>query len=60
MPWKLCAQMSVKDEFVRLMQTGNLSMSEVCRRYRISRRIGSKWLRRYDAKGRDGLDRQPA
>jgi putative transposase len=30
-------------------------MSELCARYGVSRRIGYKWLARYDAEGRRGL-----
>ena len=58
MPWKVCDRMSVREEFVRLVQAGNLSKSELCRRYGISRRTGYKWLKRYESEGREGLSDQ--
>jgi len=41
--------------FVRDAQRNHLTMSELCARYGVSRRIGYKWLARYDAEGRGGL-----
>lgn len=41
--------------FVRDAQRDHFTMSELCARYGVSRRIGYKWLMRYDAEGRTGL-----
>jgi len=41
--------------FIRDAQGDRYTMSELCARYGVSRRIGYKWLARYDAEGRAGL-----
>jgi transposase InsO family protein len=41
--------------FVRDAQRNHFTMSELCARYGVSRRIGYKWLARYDTEGRAGL-----
>lgn len=41
--------------FVRDAQRSHFTMSELCARYGVSRRVGYKWLARYDAEGRGGL-----
>ena len=42
-------------QFVRDALSDRFTMSELCARYSVSRRIGYKWLARYDADGRRGL-----
>ena len=42
-------------QFVRDAQRDRFTMSELCARYGVSRRIGYKWLARYEADGRRGL-----
>jgi transposase InsO family protein len=42
-------------QFVRDAQRERFTMSELCARYGVSRRIGYKWLARYEAEGRRGL-----
>jgi transposase InsO family protein len=42
-------------EFVRLAEQGGVSMTELCRRFGISRETGYQHLRRYQAEGVDGL-----
>lgn len=44
--------------FVRDAQSDRFTMSDLCARYGVSRRIGYKWLARYDADGRRGLANQ--
>ncbi len=41
--------------FVRDALSDRFTMSELCARYGVSRRVGYKWLARYDADGRRGL-----
>jgi putative transposase len=41
--------------FVRDAQRNHFTMRELCARYGVSRRVGYKWLARYDAEGRAGL-----
>lgn len=53
MPWKDCSAMSQRSEFVRLAQGCNVS--QLCRRFGISRKTGYKWLARFQAGGDPGL-----
>lgn len=55
MPWKEATQMELKTEFVMLADQSNANMSQLCRRFGISRPTGYKWLARYRAGGLDGL-----
>lgn len=55
MPWTVCDAMSVRREFVALAGVEGANMSELCRRFGISRRVGYKWLGRYEADGEAGL-----
>lgn len=41
--------------FVRDALSDRFTMSELCARYGVSRRVGYKWLARYDTDGRRGL-----
>ena len=45
-----------REEFVRLAAGSGVSLSELCRRFGVSRSNGYKWLRRYEAQGRAGLE----
>jgi len=42
-------------QFIRDAQRDQFTMSELCARYGVSRRIGYKWVARYEAEGRAGL-----
>ena len=42
-------------QFVRDALSDRFTMAELCARYGVSRRIGYKWLARYDTEGRGGL-----
>jgi transposase-like protein len=55
MPWKESVAMDERLQFVRDALSDRFTMSELCARYGVSRRIGYKWLARYDADGRRGL-----
>ena len=44
MPWKEVTTMSLRLEFVRLALHEDANMSELCRRFGISRKTGYKWL----------------
>ena len=41
--------------FIRDAESDRFTMSELCARYGVSRRVGYKWLARYEADGRRGL-----
>jgi hypothetical protein len=47
--------MDERPQFVRDALRDRFTMSELGARYKVSRRIGYKWLARYDAEGRRGL-----
>jgi transposase-like protein len=63
MPWQELSMMRQREEFVRLAMAAGANVSELCRRFGISRAKGYKWLERYRAEGRAGLadrSRRPA
>lgn len=56
MPWKKNqTPMELKTEFVQMANKPNSNMSQLCRRYDISRKTGYKWLARYRKEGLEGL-----
>ncbi len=55
MPWKESVAMDERLQFVREALRDRFTMSELCARFGVSRRIGYKWLARYEADGRRGL-----
>jgi transposase InsO family protein len=48
--------MEERQAFVRDALSDRFTMSELCARYGVSRRIGYKWLARLEAEGRPGLE----
>ena len=59
MPWKVTDAMSLRLELVNLMQRDGANVSELCRRFGISRNVAYKWLRRAQS-DKDLADRLPA
>ena len=55
MPWKESGPMDERQQFVRDAMRDHFTMRELCARYGVSRRVGYKWLARYEAEGRGGL-----
>jgi transposase InsO family protein len=55
MPWQEQSIMSLRAEFVQLVNQGGISFAETCRRFGISRPTGYKWWSRYLQHGLDGL-----
>lgn len=49
MPWQTFDLMSRREEFLTLAALGAVSFSELCRRFRISRKTGYKWRQRHHA-----------
>jgi transposase InsO family protein len=47
--------MDERQAFVRDALSDRFTMSELCARYGVSRRVGYKWLARFEAEGRPGL-----
>src|SRR5437773_3334672 len=46
MPWEVCNAVSKREEFVRFAVSGEVNLSELCRRFGVSRVTGYKWLGR--------------
>lgn len=55
MPWKAVTVMSQRKEFVSLALAEDANISELCRRFGISRKTGYKWIERFHAEGDAGL-----
>lgn len=55
MPWMETCSMKEKMRFVMARDRGVYTMSELCERYRISRKTGYKWLNRFEEEGLEGL-----
>lgn len=53
MPWKEIGAMSQRKEFVGLANRKGANVSELCRRFEISRKNGYKWMNRAKAGGAD-------
>lgn len=63
MGWKESDRVSERLEFVRLAEQGGCTMTELCRRFGVSRKTGYKWLGRMQEEGVVGLEdrsRRPA
>jgi len=55
MPWKVQSLMSAKKELVSLASSAQNGISELCRRFKISRKTAYKWIDRYAVEGESGL-----
>ena len=56
MPWKEVTLMSLRMEFISLALVGECNISQLCRRFGISRKTGYKWIARYCTEDRAGLE----
>jgi transposase InsO family protein len=56
MPWRELTVTDQREEFVKLALAPGANISELCRRFGIARSCGHKWVGRYLAEGRTGLD----
>jgi transposase len=55
MPWEEATNMSLRTEFIHLAKQESANVSDLCRRFGISRKTGYKWLKRYEQGGESGL-----
>lgn len=55
MPWKEICPMEERTQFIVDCLRSELTMSELCRKYEISRKTGYKWWGRFEADGRANL-----
>jgi putative transposase len=58
MPWKAESLVDHREQFVRDCLASRFPVTEACQRYDISRKTGYKWLARFLAGGRPGLEDQ--
>ena len=56
MPWKKELPMEQRERFVILAQSDRYTKTELCEQFGISRKTGHKWLSRYEAEGKKGLE----
>lgn len=56
MPWKVQNVSEVRTELVQLMSAEGVNVSELCRRFGVSRKTAYKWLERSQEAGREGLE----
>jgi transposase InsO family protein len=47
MPWQEASQMMLREEFVGLAERVGCKISELCRRFGVSRKTGYKWINRF-------------
>jgi transposase-like protein len=55
MPWPTESVVAVRERLVLSALGGGESFAAICRRFRVARSTGYKWLRRYRERGRSGL-----
>lgn len=55
MAWREVSVMNQRIEFVTLALAEGTNISELCQRFRISRKTGYKFLNRYKEQGKEGL-----
>lgn len=55
MSWKAVDTVSLRLEFVELAMKDGANISELCRRFGVSRTTGYKWIRRFTEEGSKGL-----
>jgi len=56
MPWIEESPMEQRERFTILAQSDRYTKKELCEQFGISRKTGHKWLSRYRAEGRKGLE----
>ena len=56
MPWMETCAVELRESLVLAMLAGEASVAELCRRAGVSRKTAYKWLQRYKADGRVGLE----
>jgi len=58
MPWKEAKLMSLRTEFIILVEKVDTNFSQLCRQFGISRKTGYKWLKRFREGGKAALVNQ--
>src|SRR4026209_538432 len=55
MPWKTKSEQEQRYELVRAMEAGTETITDLSRRWQVSRKTAYKWLERYQPGGMHGL-----
>lgn len=55
MPWKVISPMSQRREFVSFAMQPDANISDLCRKFEVSRKAAYKWLDRYRSGGEEAL-----
>ena len=55
MPWAETSPMEERVRFIANYRAGLYSMTELCEQFRVSRKTGYQWVRRFDEEGAEGL-----
>ena len=55
MPWSQTSPMDQRLQFIADYQRTPCTMTELCEHFRISRKTGYKWIKRFEAEGPTGL-----
>lgn len=55
MPWKTATQMEQRQQLAILAKTGEFTVTELSRRFGVSRRTAHKWIGRFESEGLEGL-----
>src|ERR1700761_5783746 len=55
MGWKETCALDERMRFMMAVENGEESFAAICRRFDVSRRIGYKWLARFEEEGASGL-----
>ncbi len=55
MPWAETSPMQERVRFIADYRSGLYSMTELCEQFRVSRKTGYKWIRRFEEEGAEGL-----
>lgn len=56
MPWKVSTMVEARRELVELALKGDVSVTELCSRFGVSRKTAYKWMERFAKEGVEGLD----
>ena len=51
MPWSETSPLNERQRFIRDYRSGLYSMTELCLRFRVSRKTSYKWVRRFEEEG---------
>ncbi len=55
MSWRTCHPMNQREDCILLAKLPGANVSELCRRFGVSRKTGNKWLARYRQGGAEAL-----